>query len=316
MLVWIIFIISVVTFLAVDLGIFNRNPHVINNKEAALWTSIWVFTALLFTLAIYWIYKSGYINNTDQLTPTEASLKYLTGYLIELSLSIDNIFVIAVIFTSFNIPQKYQHRVLFWGILGAIVFRAFMIFFGIILIRKFDWMIYVFGGFLIYTAIKMASKKEDGFNPRSSFVYKNIRKYVPITTHIEGQKFFVKRKHIKAITPLFMALVIIEFTDILFAMDSIPAILAITSDSFLVFTSNIMAILGLRSMYFFLSNLLKKFVYLKYSLIVILTFVGIKLILSHYVQFKEWMSLSVIGISLTGGILASMFFKEKSNPAL
>lgn len=311
MIIWILFISAVIIFLAIDLGVFNREAHVISNKEAATWTGIWVSVALLFSLVIYWIYKNGYIENADQLPPTEAMIKYITGYLIELSLSVDNIFVIAVIFTSFGIPQKYQHRVLFWGILGAIIFRALMILFGVLLIERFSWMIYVFGGFLIFTAIKMLVKKDQEFNPKTSFVYRNMRKFIPITSTLEGEKFIVKRKHIRAFTPLFVVLVIIEFTDILFALDSIPAILAITSDPFLVFSSNIMAILGLRSMYFFLANMLGKFSYLEYSLVIILTFVGLKLMFSHYIHLPEWVSLTVIGASLLGGIVASLIFQKK-----
>src|SRR5690606_20272567 len=242
MLVWTLFILCILIFLALDLGVFNRKAHVISVKEASMWTAIWVSLSFLFSGVIYWLYSQGHIDNADQLTPMEASMKYITGYLIELSLSIDNIFVIAVIFASFSIPQKYQHRVLFWGILGAIVFRALMIFFGVVLIKKFSFATYVFGAFLLFTAFKMLFSKEEKFNPKKSFVYRNLRKLMPITTHMEGQKFFVQRKHITAATPLFIALVVIEFTDILFALDSVPAILAITSDPFLVFSSNIFAI--------------------------------------------------------------------------
>ncbi|PZD78526.1 TerC family protein [Mesonia sp. K7] len=306
MLVWGVFILCILIFLALDLGVFNRNPHVISVKEASVWTSIWVGLSFLFSGVVYWLYSTGKIDNVDNLQPTEAVMKYITGYLIELSLSIDNIFVIAVIFSSFHIPQKYQHRVLFWGILGAIVFRALMIFFGIVLIKKFSFTTYIFGAFLIFTALKMLFSKEEKFNPKKSFVYRNLRKVIPITSHIEGQKFFVQLRHIKAATPLFIALVVIEFTDILFALDSVPAILAITSDPFLVFSSNIFAILGLRSMYFFLANMLNKFSYLKYSLVAILIFVGIKLILVHHYKFPEWLSLGFILIALLGGILVSL----------
>ncbi|MBP8793101.1 MAG: TerC family protein [Lutibacter sp.] len=306
MLVWGIFIAVILLFLALDLGVFNRNPHIISTKEATIWTSIWVTISILFSGVIYWLYSTDLIDNIDNLTPTTAAVKYITGYLIELSLSVDNIFVIAVIFTSFKIPQKYQHRVLFWGILGAIVFRAFMIFFGVLLINKFSFTTYIFGAFLIFTAYKMLISKNEEFNPKNSFVYRQLRKYMPITTHMNGEHFFVQLKHIKAATPLFIALIIIEFTDVLFAMDSIPAILAITADPFLVFTSNIFAILGLRSMYFFLSNMLAKFHHLKYSLIVILTFVGIKLLLAHHFKFPEWVSLGVIALSLFVGIVVSL----------
>jgi tellurite resistance protein TerC len=307
MIVWIIFLATIFLFLALDLGVFNKNPHIIKPKEAGIWTGIWVTLSFVFSLVINWIYSNGYISNPTGITPSVATLKFITGYLIELSLSIDNIFIIAVIFASFKIPQKYQHRVLFWGILGAIAFRGLMIFFGVILINKFSWMTYIFGAFLLFTAVKMLLKgEEEEFNPKKSFVYRNLRKIIPITTHIEGEHFFVKRKHITAATPLFVALIVIEVMDMLFALDSVPAILAITSDPFLVFSSNIFAILGLRSMYFFLANMLEKFSYLEYSLIAILTFVGIKMLLVHYYKFPEWVSLGFIALSLFVGIIISI----------
>jgi tellurite resistance protein TerC len=306
MIVWIIFVTLILIFLALDLGVFNRTPHVISTKEASIWTGIWVTISFLFSGVIYWLYSGNIIDNVDNLTATDAVLKYITGYLIEISLSIDNIFVIAVIFASFKIPLKYQHRVLFWGILGAIVFRALMIFFGVILIKKFSFTTYVFGVFLLFTAYKMMFSKEEKFQPKKSFIYRQIRKIIPITSHMQGEHFFIKLRHITAATPLFMALIIIEFTDILFAIDSVPAILAITSDPFLVFSSNIFAILGLRSMYFFLSNMLAKFYYLKYSLIAILSFVGVKLILMHFFKFPEWFSLTFIALALLIGILVSL----------
>jgi tellurite resistance protein TerC len=307
MIVWIIFLATIFLFLALDLGVFNKNPHIIKPKEAGIWTGIWVTLSFVFSLVINWIYSNGYITNPTGITPSVATLKFITGYLIELSLSIDNIFIIAVIFASFKIPQKYQHRVLFWGIIGAIAFRGLMIFFGVILINKFSWMTYIFGAFLLFTAVKMLLKgEEEEFNPKKSFVYRNLRKILPITTHIEGEYFFVKRKHITAATPLFVALIVIEVMDMLFALDSVPAILAITSDPFLVFSSNIFAILGLRSMYFFLANMLEKFSYLEYSLIAILTFVGVKMLLVHYYKFPEWVSLGFIAISLIIGIVISI----------
>ena len=307
MIVWIIFLATIFLFLALDLGVFNKNPHIIKPKEAGIWTGIWVTLSFVFSLVINWIYSNGYISNPTGITPSVATLKFITGYLIELSLSIDNIFIIAVIFASFKIPQKYQHRVLFWGILGAIAFRGLMIFFGVILINKFSWMTYIFGAFLLFTAVKMLLKgEEEEFNPKKSFVYRNLRKIIPITTHIEGEHFFVKRKHITAATPLFVALIVIEVMDMLFALDSVPAILAITSDPFLVFSSNIFAILGLRSMYFFLANMLEKFSYLEYSLIAILSFVGVKMLLVHYYKFPEWISLGFIALSLIIGIVISI----------
>ncbi|HLW33605.1 MAG TPA: TerC family protein [Aequorivita sp.] len=310
MLVWGIFIAFIILFLALDLGVFNRTPHVIKTKEAAIWTSIWVTVALSFSGVIYWLFSEGLVENPTDLTPKLAVLKYITGYLIELSLSIDNVFVIAVIFSSFAIPQKYQHEVLFYGILGAIVFRALMIFFGVALINKFDWIIYVFGAFLLITAFRMLLHKESEFDPKKSKIYRFLKKLFPISYRMDGDKFFIKRMGIRAATPLFVALIIIELTDILFALDSIPAILAITSDPFIVFSSNILAILGLRSMYFLISRMLTKFRYINYSLVVILAFVGVKMILSHNVEIPEWLSLTVIGVSLAAGVIASLVIPD------
>ena len=307
MIVWICFLTAVLIFLALDLGVFNKTPHIISTKEAGKWTAIWVTLSFLFSFVIHWLYSTNYIANPDGLKPTTASIKFITGYLIELSLSVDNIFVIAIIFSAFRIPQKYQHRVLFWGILGAIVFRGLMIYFGVLLIHKFTWTTYVFGAFLIYTAIKMLMNGEDEkFEPKKSFVYKSLKKIMPISNHMDKEHFFVKRRHITAATPLFVALVVIEVMDVIFAIDSVPAILAITSDPFLVFSSNIFAILGLRSMYFFLANMLAKFSYLEYSLIAILSFVGLKMLLHDFIEIPEWASLAFIAVSLLAGIIVSL----------
>lgn len=306
MLVWGIFIAFIIFFIVLDLGVINRNPHEIKTKEAAFWTTIWVVVALGFSGVIYWLFKEGLVENPTHLTPNQALLKYITGYFIELSLSIDNVFVIAVIFSSFSIPKKYQHEVLFWGILGAIVFRALMIFFGVALINKFDWIIYVFGVFLLFTAYRMLVHKEEDFDPKKSAIFRLLKKFFPITYKMDGDKFFIRRMGIKAATPLFVALIVIELTDILFALDSIPAILAITSDPFIVFSSNILAILGLRSMYFLISRMLDKFRYINYSLVIILAFVGIKMLVSDFVEFHELLSLGIIAVSLIGGIIASI----------
>ena len=314
MTVWILFIAAILLFLALDLGVFNKTPHIISSKEAGKWTGIFVTISFLFSGVIYWLYSNNYIANPDALKPTEASLKFITGYLIELSLSVDNIFVIAIIFSSFRIPQKYQHRVLFWGIIGAIVFRGLMIYFGVLLINKFSWTTYIFGAFLIFTAVKMLfSKDDDKFEPKKSFVYRTLRKIIPVTTHIDGEHFFVKRRHITAATPLFVALVVIEVMDVIFAIDSVPAILAITSDPFLVFSSNIFAILGLRSMYFFLSHMLNRFAHLEYSLIAILSFVGLKMLLHDFYVVPEWASLAFIALSLIIGIVVSLKMSEKTS---
>lgn len=315
MIVWISFLTAVLIFLALDLGVFNKTPHIISTKEAGKWTAIWVALSFLFSFVIHWLYSTNYIANPDGLKPTTASIKFITGYLIELSLSVDNIFVIAIIFSAFRIPQKYQHRVLFWGILGAIVFRGLMIFFGVMLIHKFTWTTYVFGAFLIYTAIKMLMNGEDEkFEPKKSFVYKSLKKIMPISNHMDKEHFFVKRRHIRAATPLFVALVVIEVMDVIFAIDSVPAILAITSDPFLVFSSNIFAILGLRSMYFFLANMLAKFSYLEYSLIAILSFVGLKMLLHDFIEIPEWGSLAFIAVSLLAGIIVSLKINKDEVP--
>ncbi|MWB95514.1 TerC/Alx family metal homeostasis membrane protein [Flavobacterium sp. GA093] len=313
MIVWIFFLLAVVFILALDLGVFNKTPHIISTKEASKWTLIWVTLSFLFSGVIYWLYTTDYIDNPDNLKPAVASMKFITGYLIELSLSVDNIFVIAIIFASFKIPQKYQHRVLFWGILGAIVFRGLMIFFGVMIINKFAWMTYIFGAFLLFTAIKMLfSGEEEDFQPKDSFVYKTLGKIMPLTSETDGEKFFISTKTAKrAATPLFVALIVIEVMDVLFAVDSVPAILAITSDPFLVFSSNIFAILGLRSMYFFLANMLAKFSYLEYSLIAILSFVGLKMLLHDFIHLPEWASLGFIALSLLVGILVSLKFGEE-----
>lgn len=314
MIVWIIFLAAILLFLALDLGVFNKTPHIISTREAGKWTGIFVTISFLFSGVIYWLYGNNYIANPDALQPIEASIKFITGYLIELSLSVDNIFVIAIIFSSFRIPQKYQHRVLFWGIIGAIVFRGLMIYFGVLLINKFTWTTYIFGLFLIFTATKMLfSKEEEKFEPKKSFVYRILRKIIPVTTRIDGEHFFVKRRHITAATPLFVALVVIEVMDVIFAVDSVPAILAITSDPFLVFSSNIFAILGLRSMYFFLSHMLNRFAHLEYSLIAILTFVGLKMLLHDFYIIPEWASLTFIALSLLIGIIVSLKMSDSTS---
>jgi tellurite resistance protein TerC len=314
MIVWISFLSAILLFLALDLGVFNKTPHLISTKEASKWTAIWVTLSFLFSGIIYWLYSNDYISNPDRLKPLAASIKYITGYLIELSLSVDNIFVIAIIFAAFRIPKKYQHRVLFWGILGAIIFRGLMIYFGVLLIHKFSWTTYVFGIFLIFTAAKMLFTKEDEkFEPKKSFVYRILRKIIPVTSHIDGEYFFVKRRHITAATPLFVALIVIEVMDVIFALDSVPAILAITSDPFLVFSSNIFAILGLRSMYFFLANMLEKFAHLEYSLIAILSFVGFKMLSHDFVEIPEWFSLAFIALSLLIGIIVSLQLSKEEN---
>ena len=316
MMVWILFLITIFIFLALDLGVFHKTPHTISSKEASKWTAVWVTISFAFSGIIYWLYQNNFINNPDHLRPHTAMIKYITGYLIELSLSIDNIFVIAIIFGAFKIEQKFQHRILFWGIIGAIFFRGLMIFFGVMLINKFSWMTYLFGAFLLYTAGKMLfTNEEEDFEPKESFVYKILGKVIPITTQKNGADFFIKKESKTYATPFFVALVVIEVMDVLFAVDSVPAILAITSDPFLVFSSNIFAILGLRSMYFFLANMLEKFSSLEYSLIAILSFVGIKMLVHDFIEIPEWASLTFIGLALLVGVLISLYQDSSKNKA-
>lgn len=310
MWIWTLFLVFVFGCLAIDLLVLNKEDHIISVKEAGKWTALWVSLALAFSGVIWLLFTNQWIENPTHLTPSNAFIDYITGYLVELSLSVDNLFVIAVIFSAFKIPPQFQHRVLFWGILGAMVFRGLMIFFGVALINRFDWIIYIFGAFLLYTAYGML-KDEDQIDPKNTWVYRQISKRWRITDEIQGHDFFVKKDHKNYATPLFIALIIIELTDVMFALDSVPAILAITQDEFIAFSSNIMAILGLRSMFFLVSGILKKFQYINYSLAVILGFVGLKMIFEHYLPIPSWVSLVVIVLALGGGIFASLKFPTK-----
>jgi tellurite resistance protein TerC len=310
-LLWGGFLLLVVIFLAIDLGVFNKKAHSVSAKEALVWTGVWVTLALIFGAFIYYLYETNWM----ELLPTDnellykgkdALLKYYTGYLIEKSLSLDNIFVMAMVFSFFRIPNKYQHEILFWGILGAVVFRGIMIFAGVALIEKFYWMNYIFGLLLLYSAVQMALAKEEESDLMQNPVVRFIRRFYPISQSTEGGKFFVIEDGRKAVTILFIALMIIETTDIVFAIDSIPAIFAITTDPFLVFTSNIFAILGLRSLYFVLADFMDRFRYLKISLIFILAFVGVKIMLAHHYHIPTLVSLSMIIGMLTVGIAASV----------
>ena len=313
MIVWISFLAAILLFLALDLGVFNKTPHLISTKEASKWTAIWVTLSFLFSGIIYWLYSNDYISNPDRLKPVAASLKYITGYLIELSLSVDNIFVIAIIFSAFRIPQKYQHRVLFWGILGAIIFRGLMIGVGAVLMESFTWIVYIFGIILLYAAYKMLkSGTHESIHPENNPTIKLVKRFFPVTTKFHGDHFFIKEGKLWVATPLFIALMVVETTDVMFAFDSIPAIFAITTDPFIVFTSNIFAILGLRSLYFVLAAFIDKFEYLKYSLVAILAFVGIKMLVSHQIHLPDWLSLAFIVFALTVGVVLSMLKENKT----
>lgn len=303
------FLLLIFFLLALDLGVFNRRSHVVSTREALRWTTLWVSISFLFSIFVYFAYSNGWIEST--MSGSEAMFKYLSGYLVEQSLSMDNIFVIALIFAYFKVPQAYQHRVLFWGILGALFFRGVLIAFGVVLIREFEWMTYVFGVFLLYSAYKMLDTGGE-IHPAKNPAIKFVKRFFPVSKHYAGDHFFVKRRRIRAATPLFVALVMVETTDILFAFDSIPAIFAITTDPFLIFTSNIFAILGLRSLYFVLAALLDRFYYLKYSLVVILFFVAVKMLLKDYLEVPEWASLLLILVSLLVGVASSLLSKREA----
>jgi tellurite resistance protein TerC len=309
MLLWSIFILFILFLLALDLGVFNRDNHVPSTREAFRWTGLWATVALSFAGVVYYLYDHHW--GTRDLTGSDAVIKYLSGYLVELSLSMDNVFVMALIFKYFRIPAQYQHRVLFWGILGALIFRGIMIGAGVWLLEQFQWMMYLFGAILIYSAYKMLTSEEE-IDPNSNPVIRYAKKIFPVTHYIEGEKFFVRRRHILAATPLFIALLMVETTDVLFAFDSIPAILAITTDPFLVFSSNVFAILGLRSLYFVLASMMDRFEHLKYSLALILFFVAAKMMLHEIWHPVEWLSLVVIFVLLAGGVIVSLYQTRKS----
>lgn len=317
---WIGFLVLVLCFLALDLGIFHKKEHVIETKEALRWTAFWIAVSLIFNGFIYFAYHGNWLGiglkeGVPQISGLEAAMDFLAGYVVEKSLSLDNIFVMAVIFQYFKVPRLYQHRVLFWGILGAIVMRGAFIFGGSALIAEFEWMIYVFGIFLIFTAVKMNfMDSEESVDPEKNMLLKVAKKFFPVTSEIHGNRFFVTLENGKrAITPLFLALLMIESTDLIFAMDSLPAIFAITLDPFLIFTSNIMAILGMRSLYFALAALIGQFRFLKKSLIVVLAFVGVKMLLSHTIHIPAWLSLGIIFVSIAIGIMASVLIPAKKD---
>jgi tellurite resistance protein TerC len=293
--VWFAFVAGVLVMLALDLGVFNRKAHVVTIKEAAIWTSVWVALGLAFAgLMFAW-------------QGQQRGLEWLTGYLIEYSLAVDNIFVFVLVFSAFAVPPQYRHRVLFWGIIGALLMRGAMIAVGAELIDRFHWILYVFGGFLVFTGLRMLfSKKDHHADLEQNPAVKLARRLFPISKEYDGQKFFTVKNGVRMATPLFLVLVFIEFTDLIFAVDSIPAIFAITRDPFIVFTSNVMAILGLRSMYFLLADIVDRFVYLKTGLAVILSFIGVKLLLIDTFKIPTVLSLGVIVAVLAVSVIASL----------
>jgi tellurite resistance protein TerC len=297
---WVGFNAFILIMLALDLGVFHRKAHVVSIKESLTWTGIWVAMALTFNAGIY--HYMGY----------DKALEFFTGYVIEKSLSVDNVFVIALLFSYFAVPTLYQHKVLFWGILGALVMRAAMIALGAKLITEFAWIIYIFGAFLILTGIKMIVKREEEIHPERNPVVRLFKRFMPVTSDYRADKFFVRENGIRMATPLFVVLLLVEFTDLIFAVDSIPAIFAVTKDPFIVYTSNVFAILGLRSLYFALSGVLDKFHYLKVGLGVVLSFVGVKMLLAHSPwKIDTLVSLGVIVLVLAASVVASLVWPKK-----
>jgi tellurite resistance protein TerC len=291
---WIIFSVFVLGMLALDLGVFNRKAHEVHFKEALSWSIVWVALSMVFNAWIY--FEFG----------TQKALEFLTGYVIEKALSVDNIFVFVILFASFAVPKIYQHRVLFWGVLGAILMRAIFIGLGAALISRFHWIMYVFGAILIYTGIKLMAQGESEPHPEKNPIYKLARRLMPAVPEYHGKNFTVVIDGRRFATPLLLVLIAIEATDVVFAVDSIPAIFAITTDPFIVYTSNIFAILGLRAMYFLLAGIIDKFHYLKYGLALVLLFVGVKMVVAEWYKVPIGLSLGVIALLLAGSIILSI----------
>lgn len=299
MIFWILFNVFVLLMLALDLGVFNRKSHVISFREAMVWTVVWIILAMIFNGIIY--YLQG---------PVRA-MEFFTGYLVEKALSIDNIFIFIMIFSFFQVPAAYQHKVLFWGILGALVMRAIFIFAGVALIEKFHFTIYIFGILLIYTGYKMFGHKDVKVDPEKNPLIRLVKKWMPVTTDFHGDRFFVKQEGKLFATPLFMVLILVETTDLIFAVDSIPAILAITQDQFIVYTSNVFAILGLRSLYFALAGIASRFWLLSYGLAVVLVFVGLKMLMIDLYKIPIQWSLAFIFLVVSLSIILSLKLKPK-----
>jgi len=329
---WGIFLALVLVMLAVDLFVLHRKPHAIKMKEALLGAMVPIAAALAFTGAIYWAYQSGVLlpagHPVAPYAGRDASLLYLTGYLVELSLSADNVFLFVILMSFFKVPRELQHRVLFWGVLGALVMRGIMIVAGAALLARFEWVMYIFGAFLIYTGAKFMFGSAEPKDPSDNLAVRMAQKILPFKQGFDGQKFFTMDGTKRVATTLFLVLICIEFTDLVFALDSIPAIFGITRDPYIVFTSNVFAILGLRSLYFLLAGIMDRFHLLKYGLAIILGFVGIKMCLpglgelighfngqTYHWEINQYLSLAIIVLSLVGSIGASLLFPSKEHHA-
>ena len=300
LILWIAFNVFVLGMLAIDLGVFHRKAHVVSLKEAGLWSCIWIGLALIFNIGVYYLWGQ------------EKALEFLTGYVIEKSLSVDNLFVFLMVFQYFNTPAEYQHRILFWGIVGALVLRAIFIITGAALLSNFHWMIYVFGGFLVVTGIKMFLQGDEKIEPEKNPVVRLFQRMIPVTHEYHGQNFFILKGGKRHATLMMVVLIVVETTDVIFAVDSIPAIFAITTDPFIVYTSNVFAILGLRALYFMLAGIMELFVYLKVGLSFVLVFVGVKMLLVDIYKIPIGASLGVIGGILLLSILASLASRRRA----
>ena len=297
---WVLFTLFIIVMLAIDLGVFNRKAHEVSVKEALAWSGVWVTLALLFNVGVYF-WKGP-----------EVAVQFFTGYLVEKSLSVDNIFVFLQVFAFFSVPAIYQHKILFWGVLGAIVMRAIFIFLGVALITKFHWIIYIFGAFLVITGIKMALSKNKEIHPEKNPIIRLLKRFIPLSHDYEDGRFFVKRNGLLLATPLALVLIVIETTDVIFAVDSIPAILAITTDPFIVYSSNLFAIMGLRALFFAVAGTIKKFHYIHYGLAGILAFVGVKMLVSEFYKMPSLAALAVIAAILASSMIASVLWGPRN----
>lgn len=320
------FILVILGFIALDLGLIGRQAHIIGVREALIRTAGWISLALTFNVLVYFMYEYHWLGiGTNVMDKTgvridvsgfTAAKQFFTGYLLEYSLSMDNMFVIATIFAYFNVPILHQHRVLFWGIMGALILRGVMIGVGVALVSQFTWVLYIFGALLVVTAAKMALSRSEEIHPERNIMVRLARRMYPVTTTIEGSHFFVEEKQPdgvlrKAMTPLFLALILVETSDVMFAIDSIPAIFIITQDPFIIFTSNVFAICGLRSLYFALAGLMDKFRYLKASLIFLLAYIGVKMLIVNWVHIPIEVTLIVVVVALAAGVVASMLANRR-----
>ena len=310
---WVGFLIFVFIMLAIDLGVFHRKAHAVGMREAAIWSVVWIGLSLLFNLGIYFFWHD--MVPLSEYSNSEAATAFLTAYIIEKSLSVDNIFVFVMVFTYFAVPPSFQHRVLFWGVLGALVMRGVLILAGTALIREFEWVLYIFGAFLIYTGVRMARMDDAEVQPDKNPVVRWVRRWIPVTDTYEGQSFFVRHAGKLMATPLFLVLIVVETTDLVFALDSIPAIFAVTQDPFIVFTSNVFAILGLRALYFLLAGMVDKFRYLKLGLSVVLIYVGVKMVIADFFHIPTAWSLAIVAGVITTSVVASLIVSSREAAA-